>query len=76
MPFSKKGKDQEHDANQRESNRNRHERGASRKQADQARSTNPNTQRGLAKPNEHVTICSLSVQAGFDLSTYGEGRSD
>jgi hypothetical protein len=46
MPFSKKGKDQNHDTNQRESNRNRHERGASRKQADQSRSTNPNTQRG------------------------------
>ncbi|TDW16977.1 hypothetical protein [Kribbella kalugense] len=46
MPFSKKGKDQNHDTNQRESNRNRHEQGASRKQADQGRSTNINTERG------------------------------
>jgi hypothetical protein len=37
---------------------------------------NPNAQRGLAKPFGHVTICSLSVQATFVLSEYGEGRSD
>ncbi|MGW6199315.1 hypothetical protein ACWF0M_24415 [Kribbella sp. NPDC055110] len=46
MPFSKKGKPQEHTNNQSPSNTPRHERGASRKQADQNRSTNPNTRRG------------------------------
>lgn len=46
MAFSKKGKPQEHTNNQRPSNEPRHENGESRKQADQARSTNPNTQRG------------------------------
>ena len=46
MAFSKKGKPQEHTNNQSPSNEPRHQRGASRKQADQNRSTNLNTQRG------------------------------
>ncbi|GAA1584479.1 MULTISPECIES: hypothetical protein [Kribbella] len=45
-PQSKKGKPQEHDNNQSPSNQAKHERGASRKLADQKRSTNPNTRRG------------------------------